>query len=245
MSRIGKLPIALPKGVEIKVDEKSNLVTVKGPLGELQQKVDPEIKVSVEDGQIHVQRPTDQKRHRSLHGLYRALINNMVKGVSEGFTVQQQLVGVAYKAESAGQLLTLSLGYSHNLVFELPKEISVETVSEKGKDPVIILKCIDKQLLGQVANKIRSYLAGGEAEAEDDTREGEGECAQPHRAKYGDQFFQHTTVFFGGAKLMKNGEVNEKCPYYFPLIDNDLRFLSKKISTYSFLLKKVVFLPPI
>ena len=157
MSRIGKLPIALPKGVEIKVDEKSNLVTVKGPLGELQQKVDPEIKVSVEDGQLHVQRPTDQKRHRSLHGLYRALLNNMVKGVSEGFTVQQQLVGVAYKAESAGQLLTLSLGYSHNLVFELPKEISVETVSEKGKDPIITLKCIDKQLLGQVANKIRSY----------------------------------------------------------------------------------------
>ena len=163
MSRIGKLPIALPKGVEIKVDEKSNLVTVKGPLGELQQKVDPEIKVSVEDGQIHVQRPTDQKRHRSLHGLYRALINNMVKGVSEGFTVQQQLVGVAYKAESAGQLLTLSLGYSHNLVFELPKEISVETVSEKGKDPVIIELVTNKKHDSHVTtekNKIQKTTKG-------------------------------------------------------------------------------------
>lgn len=157
MSRIGKLPIALPKGVEIKVDEKSNVITVKGPLGELQQKVDPDITTKIEDGHLIVERPTDQKRHRALHGLYRALLANMVKGVSEGFEVKQQLVGVAYKAESAGQLLTLNLGYSHNLVFELPKEITVTTVTEKGKDPLIIMKSMDKQLLGQVANKIRSY----------------------------------------------------------------------------------------
>ena len=157
MSRIGKLPIALPKGVEVKVDEKSNIVTVKGPKGELQQKLDPDITTKIEDGHLIVERPTDQKRHRSLHGLYRALLANMVKGVSEEFETKLQLVGVAYKAESAGQLLTLSLGYSHNLVFELPKEISVTTVSEKGKDPMIIMKSIDKQLLGQVANKIRSY----------------------------------------------------------------------------------------
>ncbi|MBO4645756.1 MAG: 50S ribosomal protein L6 [Bacteroidales bacterium] len=157
MSRIGKLPIALPKGVDIKVDEKTNVITVKGPLGELSQKMDPDITTKIEDGHLIVERPTDQKRHRALHGLYRALLANMVKGVSEGFEVKQQLVGVAYKAESQGQLLTLSLGYSHNLVFELPSEIKVETVTEKGKDPIITLKCIDKQLLGQVANKIRSY----------------------------------------------------------------------------------------
>jgi len=133
------------------------VITVKGPLGELSQKMDPDITTKIEDGHLIVERPTDQKRHRALHGLYRALLANMVKGVSEGFEVKQQLVGVAYKAESQGQLLTLSLGYSHNLVFELPSEIKVETVTEKGKDPIITLKCIDKQLLGQVANKIRSY----------------------------------------------------------------------------------------
>lgn len=157
-SRIGKLPIAIPQGVEVKVDD-HNLVTVKGKLGELSQKVSPDIKVSVEDGHIKLETPegSQDKRHKSFHGLYRALVANMVKGVSEGFEIRQQLVGIAFKAESQGQLLTLSLGYSHNLVFELAPEIKVETITEKGKDPIIILKSIDKQLLGQVANKIRSY----------------------------------------------------------------------------------------
>ncbi|MBQ7551354.1 MAG: 50S ribosomal protein L6 [Bacteroidales bacterium] len=157
MSRIGKLPISLPAGVEVKIDDKTNVITVKGKLGELKQKVDSDIKVKVEDGHMILERPTDQKRHKAMHGLYRALLANMVKGVSEGFEIKQQLVGVAYKAEASGQLLTLSLGYSHNLVFEFPSEIKVETVTEKGKDPIITLKSIDKQLLGQVANKIRSY----------------------------------------------------------------------------------------
>ncbi|MCQ2279423.1 MAG: 50S ribosomal protein L6 [Bacteroidales bacterium] len=157
MSRIGKLPIALPKGVEIKVDEKSNVVTVKGPRGEMTQKLDPDITAKVEDGKLVVERPTDQRRHRALHGLYRALLNNMVKGVSEGFEAKLQFVGVAYKAEAQGQLLTMSLGYSHNIVFEFPKEIEVTAVTEKGKDPLVTLKCSDKQLLGQVCNKIRSY----------------------------------------------------------------------------------------
>jgi len=157
MSRIGKLPIALPKGVEIKVDEKTNVVTVKGPRGEMNQQLDPDITAKVEDGHLVVERPTDQRRHRALHGLYRALLANMVKGVSEGFEAKLQLVGVAYKAETQGQLLTMSLGYSHNIVFEFPKEIEVNAVTEKGKDPIVTLKCNDKQLLGQVCNKIRSY----------------------------------------------------------------------------------------
>ncbi|MDR1757561.1 MAG: 50S ribosomal protein L6 [Bacteroidales bacterium] len=157
MSRIGKLPIALPQGVEVNRNDKTGVITVKGPKGELQQYVDTAIGCEVENGYLKLTRPTDQKRHRALHGLYRALLNNMVTGVSQGFEIKQELVGVGYRAQATGQQLELSLGYSHNIVFEFPKEISVETVSEKGKNPLIILRGIDKQLLGMVANKIRSY----------------------------------------------------------------------------------------
>ena len=157
MSRIGKLPITIPNGVEIKRDEKSNIVTVKGPLGQLQQYVDGDITLTIEDGKIELTRPTEQKRHKSLHGLYRALLANMVKGVSEGFEIRQEVVGVGYRAEAKGQILDLSLGYSHNIIFEMAPEIKVETVNEKGKSPVIVLKGIDRQLLGQVAHKIRSF----------------------------------------------------------------------------------------
>lgn len=155
MSRIGKLPIAIPKGVEVSISS-SNEVTVKGPLGELKQKVDPDIKVTIENQQIIVTRPTEQKRHKALHGLYRALIANMVKGVSEGFTIAQELVGVGYRAEAKGQNLEMSLGYSHEVLFALPNEIKVETRTEKRANPIITLKSHDKQLLGLVAAKIRS-----------------------------------------------------------------------------------------
>ncbi len=158
MSRIGKLPITIPAGVEITRNEKSNVVTVKGPKGQLEQFVDGDITIGIEDGKLTVCRPTDQKRHRSLHGLYRALIANMIKGVSEGFEIKQEVVGVGYKAEAKpGNQLDLSLGYSHNILIELCPEITCETITEKGKNPIIILRGIDKQLLGQVANKIRSY----------------------------------------------------------------------------------------
>lgn len=156
MSRIGKLPISLPKGVEIIVNN-NNVVTVKGPLGELSQAVDTAISLSVEDSVLTLVRATEQQRHKAMHGLYRALINNMVKGVSEGFTITQEVVGVGFKATANGQILDLALGYSHNIVFQLPNEIKVETTAEKGKNPTIILKSVDKQLLGQVAAKIRSY----------------------------------------------------------------------------------------
>ncbi|MCR4681600.1 MAG: 50S ribosomal protein L6 [Bacteroidales bacterium] len=158
MSRIGKLQIAIPSGVEIKRDEKSNVVTVKGPKGELQQYVDPRIEMNIEDGHLHLTRPTDSKRDKSMHGLYRALINNMVTGVSQGFQIKMEVIGVGYKAEAKGEhQLDMGLGYSHNILFDFPQEISVQTINEKGKSPIIILSCIDKQLLGQVANKIRSY----------------------------------------------------------------------------------------
>ncbi|HDR89121.1 MAG TPA: 50S ribosomal protein L6 [Bacteroidetes bacterium] len=155
MSRIGKLPIPIPSGVTVDIDG-NNLVTVKGPLGELKQQVDPVIKVQVKEGEIVLERPSEEKRHKSMHGLYRSLIYNMVVGVSEGFTVQQELVGVGYRAEAKGQLLELSLGYSHDVVFELPPEIKVEAKTEKRSNPVITLKSHDKQLLGHVASKIRS-----------------------------------------------------------------------------------------
>jgi large subunit ribosomal protein L6 len=156
MSRIGKLPITVPDGVQVEIS-KDNVVTVKGKLGELSQAVNPEIKVELKDGQINISRPSDERHHRSMHGLYRALMANMVKGVSEGFTVQQELVGVGFKAQVNGQLLELSLGFSHNVVFELPKEITAEAKTERGKNPILTLKSYDKQLLGQVAAKLRSY----------------------------------------------------------------------------------------
>lgn len=156
MSRIGKLPIPIPGGVTIDISG-TNLVTIKGKLGVLEQQVDPKIMIKVEDGNLLIQRNSDERDDRSKHGLYRALLANMVKGVSEGYTVVQELVGVGYKASAKEQLLELSLGYSHNLVIELPKEISVETTAERGKNNTIILKSFDKQLIGQVAAKIRSF----------------------------------------------------------------------------------------
>ena len=158
MSRIGKLPIVVPANVTVAV-KSDNTVTAKGPLGELSQKVDADITVKQEGNQLLVTRPTDQKRHRSLHGLYRALIANMVHGVSEGFTLKQELVGVGYRAEAKGQLLEMNLGFSHDVLFELPKEVTVTTVTEKRKNSIITLQCADKQLLGQVAHKIRSLRA--------------------------------------------------------------------------------------
>ncbi|MDX9905500.1 MAG: 50S ribosomal protein L6 [Bacteroidales bacterium] len=156
MSRIGKLPINLPAGVQVSVSD-DNTVTVKGPLGSLQQKVHPDIKLEMADGHVTITRPSDERQHRSMHGLYRSLLANMVKGVSEGFTITQELIGVGYKAQATGQLLELTLGYSHYIVLEMPPEISVTTVTERGKNPTIIMKSIDKQLIGQVAAKIRSF----------------------------------------------------------------------------------------
>ena len=156
MSRIGKLPIVIPDGVQVTVSD-TNLMTVKGKLGELTQQVDPKITIKVEGSTVFVQRSTDEKDDRSKHGLYRALIFNMIKGVNEGFTIVQEMVGVGYKAQATGQVVELSLGFSHNLILDLPKEVSVQTTAEKGKNPTIILKSHDKQLLGQVASKIRSF----------------------------------------------------------------------------------------
>ncbi len=158
MSRIGKAPISLPKGVTVSVAA-NNVVTVKGPKGELSRQVDPDITVHIDNETNHllVQRPTDQKRHRALHGLYRALINNMVVGVSEGFKKTMEIVGVGYKATVNGQILDLSLGYSHNLFIELPKEVKATATAEKGKNPTLTLESPDKELLGMVCAKIRSY----------------------------------------------------------------------------------------
>ncbi|MGD9929439.1 MAG: 50S ribosomal protein L6 [Mangrovibacterium sp.] len=158
MSRIGKLPIEIPAGVTINVSPE-NLVTVKGKLGELSQQVDPEIAVAVEGSQVLVKRPTEQKRHRALHGLYRSLIHNMVVGVSQGYEVKLELVGVGYRAENQGQLLDLVLGYSHHTFLELPQEVKVEALTDKRSNPTITLKSCDKQLIGQVAAKIRSFRA--------------------------------------------------------------------------------------
>lgn len=155
MSRIGRLPISIPAGVTVSVSD-DNTVTVKGNLGQLSQKVDTCVSVKTVDGQIQLERISDQQDHRSKHGLYRALIANMVKGVSEGFKVTQELVGVGYKVEAKGQIVEMTLGYSHNLVIELPPEIKVESKTERGKNPSLTMTSIDKQLLGQVAAKIRS-----------------------------------------------------------------------------------------
>ena len=154
MSRIGKAPITVPAGVSIQV--KDNVVTVKGPKGELSQEVNPEITVNVEEGQIELTRPSDAREHRSLHGLYRALINNIVVGVSEGYKKEMELVGVGYRATSTGQVLELALGFSHAIYIKMPKEIKVEAKTERNKNPLIILESADKQLLGQVCAKIRS-----------------------------------------------------------------------------------------
>ncbi len=155
MSRIGKKPINLPSGVTVDVATLGE-VTVKGPKGTLKQDVNPDIEVKVEGNEIVLTRPTDSKRHKSMHGLYRALINNMVIGVSEGYKKDLELVGVGYKASNQGQILELSLGYSHSIFFALPENISVKTETPKGKNPIITLEAIDKELIGQVAAKIRS-----------------------------------------------------------------------------------------
>lgn len=156
MSRIGKAPIALPANVKVDVS-KGNIVTVKGPKGELTQQVNPDLEITIEDGELVVKRPTDQQRHREQHGLYRSLINNMVEGVTNGFTKKLELVGVGYRASNSGQLLELILGYSHPIYFYVPEEVKVTTESAKGKAPLVILESNDKQLLGQIAAKIRAF----------------------------------------------------------------------------------------
>ena len=154
MSRIGKAPIAIPAGVTVKVS--GDVVTVKGPKGELSQKINPDLQITVEDGQLTLARPSDDREHRAQHGLYRALIHNMVVGVSEGYRNEMELVGVGYRAAATGQVLELSLGYSHAIYIKLPPEVKVEAKSERNKNPLIILESDDKQLLGQVCAKIRS-----------------------------------------------------------------------------------------
>ena len=156
MSRIGNNPISIPAGVTLEVS-KSNLVTVKGPKGELTQQVDPDLQLKLEDGVFSVSRPTDQKRHKAAHGLYRSLVSNMVVGVSEGYTKELELVGVGYKVTNAGNLLELVLGYSHPIYFAVPGEVKVEAVNEKGSNPKIVLTSHDKQLIGQIAAKIRTF----------------------------------------------------------------------------------------
>jgi len=155
MSRIGKLPISLPANVQVEINQE-NTVTVKGPKGSLTTPIDRDITVETADGQLVVTRPTEQKRHKAMHGLYRSLINNMVVGVSNGYEEKLELVGVGYKATVASNTLELSLGYSHNIFLALPKEVTATAVTEKGKNPIVTLNSIDKQLLGQVAAKIRS-----------------------------------------------------------------------------------------
>ncbi len=155
MSRIGKLPISIPAGVTITLND--NVVTVKGPKGELTQEISPLVSLKIEDGTCVLTRPNDEKQTRSLHGLYRALINNMVVGVSEGYKKTLELVGVGYRVSNNGQIIEFSLGYTHNIFLQLPKEVKVETKSERNQNPLVILESYDKQLLGQVCAKIRSF----------------------------------------------------------------------------------------
>ena len=155
MSRIGNLPVTLPKGVTVTISD-TNVVSVKGPLGQLTQTVDKDMKVEVVDNQVLLSRPTESKNHKSLHGLYRALIANMVEGVSNGYKKELELVGVGYRAEAKGQNLELSLGFSHDIIMQLPNEVKIETKTERRSNPIITLTCIDKQLIGHVAAKIRS-----------------------------------------------------------------------------------------
>ncbi|WP_347374220.1 50S ribosomal protein L6 [Aequorivita sp. Q41] len=154
MSRIGKNPVAIPQGVT--VDVKDNVITVKGKLGELTQEY-ADVTVKIEDGQVLVELPSDSKDHTAKHGLYRSLINNMIQGVSNGWTKELELVGVGYRASNQGQKLDLALGYSHNIVLDIAPEVKVETVSDKGKNPIVKLTSHDKQLVGQVAAKIRAF----------------------------------------------------------------------------------------
>ncbi|HNX78534.1 MAG TPA: 50S ribosomal protein L6 [Prolixibacteraceae bacterium] len=157
MSRIGKLPITIPAGVQVKISD-DNLITVKGPLGELQQQVNKDITVTQEGNTLKFSRPSDQKNHRSMHGLYRSLVNNMITGVTKGFEIKMELVGVGYRVEQMpNNVLDLVLGYSHHTYIQLPPEVTVEAKTEKRSNPFINLKCIDKQLIGQVAAKIRSF----------------------------------------------------------------------------------------
>ena len=155
MSRIGKNPVTITDGVKVSVSD-SNVITVKGPKGELHQAIDRDLKVEIADGQVSLTRPTDQIRHKAMHGLYRSLVHNMVIGVTDGYSKTLELVGVGYKASNQGNLLDLSLGYSHNIIVEIPKEVTVATAQDKGKNPKIMLSSVDKQLLGAVAAKIRS-----------------------------------------------------------------------------------------
>lgn len=155
MSRIGNLPVNLPTGATVTISD-ANVVSVKGPLGQLTLEVDKDMKVEVVENEILISRPSESKNHKSLHGLYRALIANMVEGVSNGYKKELELVGVGYRAEAKGQNLELSLGFSHDIVIELPNEVKVETKTERRSNPIITLTCIDKQLIGHVAAKIRS-----------------------------------------------------------------------------------------
>ena len=156
MSRIGKLPISIPSGVSVSVSE-DNIVTVKGPKGELTQQVSPGMKIEIENDSLTISRPNEDKEQRSLHGLYRSLIHNMVVGVSEGYRKEMELIGVGFRVSNQGQIVEFSLGFTHNIFMELPKEIKVETKMERNKSPLIILESADKQLIGQVCAKIRSF----------------------------------------------------------------------------------------
>jgi len=155
MSRVGKAPISIPEGIEIKID--GNKVSVKGKLGELSETVHPELSVKMEDGIVTVERPSESPSHRAMHGLYRSLINNMIVGVATGFKKELELVGVGYRASNQGQILDLSLGFSHNIMLEVPAEVKVETEMKKGQNPIITLSSHDKQLVGSIAAKIRSF----------------------------------------------------------------------------------------